>query len=77
MPAPPELVAILHWHINEFGLAPDGRLFRQQNGNVVSSSTYSQVWQAARVIALTPDQVAALRWPHVRMTCGMLRCRSG
>jgi integrase len=59
VPIPPELVAILRWHISEFGVAPDGRLFRQQNGNVVNSSTYTQVWQAARLIALTPEQVAS------------------
>ncbi len=59
VPIPPELVAILRWHIDEFGVAPDGRLFRQQNGNVVRSSTYTQVWQAARLIALTPEQVAS------------------
>ena len=57
MPIPPELVAILRWHIAEFGVAPDGRLFRQSNGNVVNSSTYTQVWQAARLVALTPEQV--------------------
>jgi hypothetical protein len=26
---PPELVQILRWHMNEFGIVPDGRLFRQ------------------------------------------------
>jgi len=59
VPIPPELVAILRWHIGEFGVAPDGRLFRQQNGNVVSSSTYTQVWQAARKLAFAPHQVAS------------------
>jgi integrase len=59
VPIPPELVAILRWHLSEFGIAPDGRLFRQQNGNVVSSSTYTQVWQAARIIALAPEQVVS------------------
>jgi integrase len=59
VPIPPELVAILRWHIDEFGLAPDGRLFRQQNGNVVGSSTYTQVWQVARVLALAPEQVVS------------------
>jgi integrase len=59
VPVPPELVAILRWHLEEFGTAPDGRLFRQPKGGVVGSSTYTQVWRAARALALTPDQVAS------------------
>ena len=59
VPIPPELVVILHWHLAEFGITPDGRLFRQVNGRVVSSSTYGQVWRAARLIALAPDQQAS------------------
>jgi integrase len=59
VPIPPELVAILRWHIVEFGVAPDGRLFRQPNGRVVGSSTYAQVWQAARVYAFTPEQASS------------------
>ena len=59
VPIPPELVAILRWHLEEFGTALDGRLFRQPKGGVVGSSTYTQVWRAARALALTPDQVAS------------------
>lgn len=59
VPIPPELVAILRWHLAEFGITPDGRLFRQVNGRVVSSSTYGQVWRAARLIALVPDHQAS------------------
>ena len=59
VPIPPELAEILRWHIAEFGIAPDGRLFRQPNGGVVGSSTYSQVWRAARELALTPAQAAS------------------
>jgi integrase len=58
VPIPPELVAVLRWHLEEFGTAPDGRLFRQPGGGV-SSSTYTQVWRAARALALAPDQVAS------------------
>jgi integrase len=57
VPIPPELVRMLRWHIAEFRVAPDGRLFRQSNGGVVNSSTYGQVWRVAREIALTPAQV--------------------
>lgn len=59
VPVPPELVLILRWHLEEFGTAPDGRLFRQPEGGVVGSSTYTQVWRAARALALIPEQVAS------------------
>jgi hypothetical protein len=35
----------------------DGPLFRQPNGNVVGSSTYTQVWRAARAVALVPSRL--------------------
>ena len=59
VPIPPELVELLRWHLAEFGVADDGRLFRQPNSGVVGSSTYAQVWRAARQLALTPDQEAS------------------
>ncbi|WP_327030373.1 integrase [Micromonospora sp. NBC_01740] len=52
MPIPPELVGILRRHVNRFGAADDGRLFRSDKGNVVAASTYSRVWKAARGLAL-------------------------
>jgi len=59
VPIPPELVTILTEHITEFGIAADGRLFRSEQGAVVSSSTYFRVWAQARTLALTPAQVAS------------------
>ena len=59
VPIPPELVTLLRWHLGEFGTAADGRLFRQPNGRIVGSSTYSQVWQAAREVVFTTAQVAS------------------
>ncbi|MEV4515160.1 site-specific integrase [Dactylosporangium sp. NPDC049525] len=59
VPIPPVLVAILRAHIERFGVADDGRLFRSERGNPVGASTYSRVWQAARTLALTPAQVAS------------------
>ena len=59
VPIPPELVTLLRWHLDAFGAASDGRLFRQPHDRIVGSSTYSQVWQAAREIAFTPAQVAS------------------
>lgn len=59
VPIPPELVAILREHIDRFGIAEDGRLFRSARGNVVASSSYSRVWNEARALALTPDRFAS------------------
>ncbi|MFF0825107.1 tyrosine-type recombinase/integrase [Micromonospora haikouensis] len=59
VPIPPELVGMLRRHVDRFGVADDGRLFRSGKGNVVAASTYSRVWKAARKLALTPAQVAS------------------
>jgi integrase len=59
VPIPPELVAILREHIDTIGVSADGRLFCSERGNPVSASTYSRVWQEARALALTPEQVAS------------------
>ena len=39
VPIPPELVSLLRAHIETFGTAPDGRLFRSENGNPLQPST--------------------------------------
>jgi integrase len=57
VPIPPVLVKILREHIERFGVAKDGRVFRSERGNVVAASTYSRVWEGARWLALTPRQV--------------------
>lgn len=54
MPISPKLVALLRWHIQTFGVAPDGRLFRSLNGNPIHPSTYSRVWKTAREFGLAP-----------------------
>ncbi|MEV0309301.1 tyrosine-type recombinase/integrase [Nonomuraea fuscirosea] len=59
VPIPPKLVQILRQHIEEFGVAEDGRLFRSERGKVVASTAYTEVWQDARALALTPAQVAS------------------
>ncbi len=56
VPIPPQLVAILREHSDEFGTAPDGRLFQTRRGGVLGSG-YTDVWAGARTLALTPDQV--------------------
>jgi integrase len=59
VPIPPELVALLRSHIDEFGAAPDGRIFRAPRGGYLGESLYSGVWKAARLNALTSVQVAS------------------
>jgi integrase len=56
IPIPPVLVAILREHIETYGTAKDGRLFRTASDGSYSSSAHSYVWQEARKLALTPAQ---------------------
>jgi integrase len=57
VPIPPELVMILREHIEEFGTATDGRLFRTVTGGMVYDTTHT--WAVARTLALVPEQVAS------------------
>jgi integrase len=59
VPIPPVLVTILQAHITEYGAAADGRLFRTERGKPVGSTAYTEVWQQARQLALTPEQVSS------------------
>jgi integrase len=59
IPIPPVLVALLREHIDVYGTAKDGRLFRTSKGGSYSSSAHSYVWQEARRLALPPAQVAS------------------
>ncbi|WP_079193731.1 tyrosine-type recombinase/integrase [Streptomyces sp. CB02923] len=59
VPIPPVLVALLRNHLSEFGTAKDGRVFGNERGGVVGSSTYWRVWEDAREFALPPDRVAS------------------
>lgn len=53
VPIPPELVCLLRGHIDQFGTAKDGRLFRgSRRDGYLSESTYGPVWKRARVRAL-------------------------
>ncbi|MER7662797.1 site-specific integrase [Streptomyces sp. NPDC096193] len=55
VPIPPPLVATLREHMRLFGTAKDGRLFTNERGGLVGSSTYWRVWRDAREYALPPD----------------------
>lgn len=59
MPCTPELTELIHAHIREFGLAPDGRLFRGARGGDLSDSVYERAWTAARKRALTAAEAAS------------------
>ncbi|WP_306303458.1 tyrosine-type recombinase/integrase [Streptomyces sp. TP-A0874] len=72
VPIPPPLVAMLRQHLREFGTAADGRVFANERGGVLGTSSYWRVWQEARPIALPPDKVdspLAQRPYDLRHTC--------
>lgn len=80
VPIPPELVGILRAHLEEFGTAPDGRLFATSTGGVIPASTLSRVWEDARRIGLTPEQQIsplAGRPYDLRHACATLLLTSG
>ena len=59
VPIPPELVAILRQHLDTYGAAPDGRLFRTSTGGHVTATAYYRAWEAARRYGLTPEAVGS------------------
>ncbi|MFC0844655.1 tyrosine-type recombinase/integrase [Streptomyces noboritoensis] len=59
VPIPPQFVRMLRAHIERFGVAPDGRLFRNQKGNYVDASAYGLTWSRARKHALTRTELAS------------------
>ena len=59
MPCHPRLAALIADHLDQFGIAPDGRLVRGARGGPLADSVTSQAWRAARVAALSPEDFAA------------------
>jgi integrase len=65
-PAPPQLLAALRRHLDDYGTAEDERLFvtrrgpsgrfRPSQGQPLSSNAYTRVWRRARAAALTAEQ---------------------
>ncbi|MFG2148825.1 hypothetical protein ACGFRG_32200 [Streptomyces sp. NPDC048696] len=53
VPIPPQFVRMLQVHVERFGVAPDGRLFRNQKGKYVDASAYGMTWSWARKDVLT------------------------
>jgi hypothetical protein len=76
VPIPPELVALLRWHVVRFGTEPDGRMFRTARGGMVQESGYGEVWPALAATSCRP--ASSLRsWPSARMTFATQRSRLG
>lgn len=57
---PPELTALIHAHLQEFGTAPDGRLFvGDRNHHELPKLTVVRVWKGACRAAFTPEVAAS------------------
>ena len=60
VPCPPPLTALLHAHIQEFGVQPDGRLFvGERNDGELPTMTIGRVWRRARQAAFTAEVAAS------------------
>ncbi len=66
----PELAAILRAHVDRFGTADDGRLFRRQRGNRLAPVRYESVWRRAREHVLSAAQLAT---PLAERPCDLPR----
>jgi integrase len=67
VPCPPELTALLHAHIHEFGVQQDGRLFvGERNGGELPTMTIGRMWRRARGAAFTAEITASplAKTPH-------------
>ncbi|MEV7182057.1 site-specific integrase [Kitasatospora sp. NPDC093679] len=58
VPIPPDLVRLLREHVAEFGVGPDGRLFRASEGGRLLTKEYAAVWKQARRLALAPAEAS-------------------
>ncbi len=60
VPCPPELTALLHEHLRQFGTAPDGRLFiGERNDQELPKLTIIRAWQRARTAVFTENVAAS------------------
>ncbi|GHG82708.1 tyrosine-type recombinase/integrase [Streptomyces griseocarneus] len=60
VPIPPVFVTMIREHIDRYGTAPDGRLFRSGAGLYVQSAAYGKTWTKARGMALTEEEQSSL-----------------
>ena len=80
VPIPPVFVAMLRDHLETYGTAEDGRLFRTSRGGLVQESGYGEVWARARKAVLSPEQQdspLAKRPYDLRHACVSLWLNSG
>ena len=59
VPIHPELVTMLHEHLEEFGTGPRGRLFIGPRGGIITDRAYLKVFHEARAQALTPQEASS------------------
>ncbi|SDH66146.1 Phage integrase family protein [Actinokineospora alba] len=79
-PCPPELALLIYEHVDEFGTAPDGRLFVAERGGRISSSTYGRIWALAREAAFTAEVAASplIKRPYdLRHSCLSMHLNAG
>jgi integrase len=55
VPCAPPLVALLRAHLDEFGAAPNGRLFRGPSTGRINPHAYNDIWRQTRRAALTAE----------------------
>lgn len=55
VPCPPELTAMLHNHIRQFGTGSGGRLSPGERAEELPKLTYMRVWRAARLAAFSKE----------------------
>lgn len=60
VPIPPLFVRMLREHLETYGTAPDGRLFRTSRGGPLQETGYGEVWARARENVLTEEEIASL-----------------
>ncbi|MFF1649358.1 hypothetical protein [Streptomyces sp. NPDC058240] len=69
-------VNMLREHIDRFGIAPDGRLFRNEADGYAGTAAYGRTWARAREDALDLGEHAVMSADRLR-TSTMQASRSG
>jgi integrase len=64
VPIPPQLACLLRWHLQTFGCAADGRLFRGARGGPLSESLYGRIWHRARAAVIGQAGTQPARRPY-------------
>jgi hypothetical protein len=61
VPVSPLLGKLLRWHLSIYGTAPDGRLFRGEDGGLVVESTVNRIWKLAREAVLSKAELKSVQ----------------